>query len=572
MTRGRIRRSTARAAAGLVLLSTLGTGCYAGLPGEGDANTAGDDQGEDPSDDVMAQCQGDPSPGATPLRRLTSFEYDNTVADLLGDDSRPSSAFVSDAAAGGFDTHAATQPLSQLQAEHYMDAAEALAATAVVDRDALLNCDLLDVGFDACAERFIDDFGRRAFRRPLTDEERDAWWGLYTEANAAHGYTEAIELLVQAFLQAPSFLYRVELGTTPAGPELTEGSAVRLSDYEMASRLSYLLWASMPDDALLDQAEAGQLGTPEELEAQARRMLDDPRARRAVTEFHAQWLRLHEVEHVTKDPVAYPEYDEQIRAWSARQTRMFVEHVVFDGEGDLGTLLTADYGYLNEPLAEFYGVDTDVVGDTLRRVQLDPERRAGLLTQASLLSVLGKPDQSSPVLRGAFVRDAFLCQPLPAPPPDVDTTLPDIEPGVSTRERLSRHSEDPACAGCHTLIDPVGFGLEHYDGVGRWRDQDQGLEIDASGELLGTDDIDGAFDGAVQLAHALASSEQVQGCFVRQWFRFAQARAETDDDACSLAVLDEAFVNSEQNIVELLVAQTQTDAFAYRPAIAAVGD
>jgi hypothetical protein len=204
-------------------------------------------------------------------------------------------------------------------------------------------------------------------------------------------------------------------------------------------------------------------------------------------------------------------------------------------------------------------------------VALDPARRAGFLTHASVLSVLAKPDQSSPVHRGKFIRERLLCQTLPPPPNDVEIKPPAVRPGIPTRRRFEQHSADPSCSGCHLLMDPIGFGFEHYDGVGLFRERDQGAPVDASGEILGSGDADGPFDGAVELAHRLAESEEVRSCVVMQWFRFGYGRAEQADDQCSMAELERAFAESGHNIKALLLALTQTDAFRYRSAAAVDG-
>jgi hypothetical protein len=237
---------------------------------------------------------------------------------------------------------------------------------------------------------------------------------------------------------------------------------------------------------------------------------------------------------------------------------------VFDGAGDLDTMLTADYSFVDAGLAELYGV-TGVDGDELVRVDLDPTQRAGLLTQASLLALTGKPDQSSPVQRGKFVRERLLCESLPEPPPGVDTTPPTVDPDATTRERFDQHSSDPTCAACHVLIDPIGFGFEHYDGIGRFRAMDGGSPVDASGEIVGMDD--GTFEGAIELSELLAGSEQVRTCFVKTWFTYAHGRAPVEDDECTTDELAIVFDDEEHDVRSLLVALTRTEAFLYRPAI-----
>jgi hypothetical protein len=285
-----------------------------------------------------------------------------------------------------------------------------------------------------------------------------------------------------------------------------------------------------------------------------------------VANFNRQWLQLGDVDVLDKDAVAYPEFDDTLGASMKAETLALLEHVVFDGAGDLDTMLTADYSFVDSALAELYGV-SGVGGDTLTRVDLDPQQRAGLLTQASVLALTGKRDQSSPVQRGKFVRERLLCESLPEPPPDVDTTPPTVDPNATTRERFDQHSSDPTCAACHSLIDPIGFGLEHYDGIGRWRAMDGGVPVDASGEIVGMDD--GTFDGAIELSKKLAGSEQVRACFVDTWFTYAYGRAPVEDDGCTTDELALAFEDAERDVRSLLVALTRTEAFLYRPALEA---
>jgi hypothetical protein len=451
--------------------------------------------------------------------------------------------------------------VTQLLAEQMMNAAEAISQKAVADLPALIPyCDAAVSGEDACATMFIDRFGTRAFRRPLAPAEAARFFDLFAWGRSTYDFAGGIGLVIQALLQSPHFLYRVELGT----PDPVEGDVVPLGPYEIASRLSYLLWSSMPDDELFAAADAGELATQEQIAAQARRMLDHPRARQAVANFHSQWLKLTHIETVTKDPATYPLYHDGLRSLWRQETEAFLEHVVFDGEGDVGTLLSAPYSMMNAELAAFYGVDNPPTSDVFERVELDPSSRAGILTHASLLAVNAKPNQSSPVHRGKFVREMLLCQLLPPPPNDVEIKPPDVKPGSTTRERFKEHSANPECAACHVLMDPIGFGFEHYDGIGQWRDKDQGFAVDASGSLYATRDIDGPFYGAVELAKELAVSAEVRQCVATQWFRFGYGRAEGKTDACAMHEIQGAFAASGNNIKELLVALTQTEAFLYR--------
>ncbi|EYF07456.1 DUF1592 domain-containing protein [Chondromyces apiculatus] len=514
---------------------------------------------EDAPAPVDSAC-GALSPGGAPIRRMTRFEYNNTVRDLLGDDTQPARAFVPEEEVLGYNNQAAALGVTQSLAEQYMKAAERLAEQAVVDLDTLMpGCDAEGEDALSCVDGFVRGFGRRAFRRPLDAGEVARFTELFGWGREAYDAPTGIALVIQGMLQSPHFLYRVELGM----PDPVEKDVVQLSHYEIASRLSYLLWSSMPDEALFDAAEAGQLGTPGEIRAMAERMLEDPRARPAVLEFHRQWLELKHVDLMTKDPGTYPAYEEGLRPLWLAETEAFVEHVVFDDPaGDLTTLLTAPYSFLNEDLAAFYGVPGPE-GEAFTRVDLDPAQRAGVLTHASVLATQAKPNQSSPIHRGKFVRERLLCDLVPPPPANLPIVVPEVQPGVSTRERFAQHRESLTCAGCHELMDPIGYTFEHYDGIGQWRDMDQGQPVDATGEVKRTH-ANGSFDGAIELAHHLAENEQVRQCVVSQWFRYGYGRAEKEEDHCSMVSLQQAFAESGYNIKALLVELTQTDAFRYR--------
>ncbi len=499
-------------------------------------------------------------PGKSPIRRMTRFEYDNTVRDLLGDDTHPAANFVPEEEALGFDNQAAALGVTQILAEQYMVASEGIASRVVDKLDTLLPCQPVAGEERACAAKFIAAIGPRAYRRPLEADEPDRLLAIYDWGFTEVGFTRGIELVIQAMLQSPHFLYRVEFGM----PDPVEGDVVLLSPHETASRLSYMLWSSMPDAELFQAADEGRLGTREEIEIQARRMLDDPRARLAVANFNSQWLGLSHMESMKKDPATYPNYDESLRPLWRQETLAFLDDVIFSGEGDVSTIFTATHSVMNAQLAQFYGIEGGPQTEAFERVDLDPKRAAGVLTQGSILAVTGKPNQSSPVHRGKFVRERLLCQTIPPPPNNVVVTPPDLSPDLTTRERYIEHFQNPACAGCHAKMDPIGFGFEHYDGIGLWRDDENGRPIDDTGNLIDTRNIDGPFDGVADLGKKLAQSEEVRQCVATQWFRYGYGRAEGAEDYCSMKSLQETFAQKGFNIKELLVALTQTDAFRYR--------
>ena len=469
----------------------------------------------------------------------------------------------------GFNNQAAALTSSDLLIEQYMKVAEDVSARAVLNIGALLpECDPMLDGNDTCALSFIEDFGKRAFRQPLSQTEVERLKSVFdwavNEPDLGR-FEDGIQVVIEATLQSPSFLYRAELG----GETPIEGDVVPFTSWEMATKLSYMLWNTMPDGELLAAAEADQLQTKEQIAAQATRMLEDDKARDLIRNFHTQWLLLTHMDSVTKDTGVYPAYSASLRPLWKEEIQRFIEHVILEGDGSLQTLLTADYSFMNEDLAAFYGDDVldSVTGPEFRQVQLDPDRRTGLLSAAGLMATHANINQSSPVFRGKFVRQQLMCNTLPLPPNDLVIEPPELDPNKTTKEQFEEIGANPACAGCHTLMNPIGFIFEHYDGVGQWRDQQNGKDIDAVGEVVQTDDIDGEYDGAIELASALAGSTQVQECVSSQWFRFAYNRTVTQEDSCSVEQLNDVFRSSNFNVRALLVALTQTNAFLYRRAV-----
>ncbi len=499
------------------------------------------------------------------MRRLTRFEYNNTVRDLLGDTTRPADAFPPEEIGNGFGNDANALSVSRLLAEQYVTAAKGIAERFVADTaryTATLGCDPA-AGENACAETFIEGFGASAYRRPLGPAEKAHLVALYGQVRALSlDFKTAIGAVIQACLQAPAFLYRVEFGTAAAGST----TVLKIDDFEMASRLSYFLWGTLPDAALLTAARAKQLGTPAEVRAQAERMLGDARARDVVRYFHETLFGLAGVERISKNPQQFPEFTVQIPGLLKQETERFLDYVIWEGAGDVKTLLTANYSFMNAELAGYYGVSgrpNAPRGSSFERIDLEPSRSAGFLTQAGLLASLTPGTQTNPVLRGLFVRKNLLCNPPPPPPPALMVKEPSPDPTLTTRERFKAHSADPSCYACHRMLDPVGFTFEHYDAVGRWRDTDNGKPIDATGEIIETD-VAGPVANAVELAGKLAQSHEVEQCMVRNWLTYSYGRGETADDACTRASLELAFAQSGGRIKDLLVALTQTDAFLYR--------
>ncbi|MBL9022187.1 MAG: DUF1592 domain-containing protein [Myxococcales bacterium] len=511
--------------------------------------------GDAPAPPVNEACAA-VSPGPSPLRRLTRWEYDQTVHDLLGDTSQPARSFVPEAIQFGFDNGALGATLSAVVVEQYEAAANQLAHTAAADLPGLLGCDPAGAAEEACVTAFVDRFGRRAFRRPLTADERSRFLAFFQSTRATQTPALAVEMLVSAVLQSPHFLYRIELGM----PDPTAEGVVRLTDYEVASRLSYLFWGSMPDEELFAAAESGALSDSAGIRAQAERMLQDERGARAIRNFFEQWSGARDLDKIERgDP-----YSPEIAGLQREELGLFADDVVRRQDGRLETLFTSPATFLNDELATFYGLDAPGSTD-LVRVELDPERYPGILTRGAPLALLAHPGQPSIVRRGKFLLEQVMCSPPPPPPCNADTSLPPIDPMATAREQLETKTSVEPCKSCHAVINPPGFALDHFDELGRWRDDEHGLSIDTSGQLVGTDAA-GPFAGHTELIDRMATSEEARACMVTHWFRYAFGRDATTEDACTVDDVELRFAETDGDMKELLVALTQTDAFLYRKA------
>ena len=494
--------------------------------------------------------------GPRPLYRLTRREYNNTVRDLLQDATQPADDFPDDRDRSFLFRRAglvATQDADLLRT-----AAETLAKTAIKTPATLLPCDPA-TGEDACAAKFISDFGKRAYRRPLSDGEITRLTAFYQNARTAQKMTfnDAIETLLEGILQSPAFLYHWE--APDLAPKLS-GAAVQLGPYDVASRLSYFIWGTMPDAALFDAAAAGKLGSDADITAQARRMLADDKAKDAATAFFREWLELDDIAPLPKDAKAYPDYNDALKGALVDGTDAFAESVLFEGGGKLETLLTADYTFSNQVLAKVYG--NSASGTTFSKTMLDTSQRLGLLTEPAFLTLAGSPDGSNPVKRGKAVYTKLLCGVLPPPPPNVPPAKP-ATAGGTTRQRFTEHDQNECAKGCHLLMDPLGYAFEHYDGIGRYRTMDNGQPVDSTG-TVNIDGKDQTFADAVELTKILSTSSNVRDCFAKQWFRFAVGRTETDGDAPSIASIATAFATNQFDMRDLAPAIAASRSFRFR--------
>jgi hypothetical protein len=498
-------------------------------------------------------------PGRVTLRRLNRAEYNNTVRDLLGVDAKPADAFPADGAGGGgFDNNADTLFVPAVLMEQYLRA-----ATDVLDKAdpaRLFTVRPADGVAERKAARLnVERFATRAFRRPAGDEEVDRYLALY-DAAAARGsaFEPAVKLALRAVLVSPAFLFRIE-EDRPAGEPYEVGQ------YELASRLSYFLWSSMPDDELMRLAAEGRLHDPAVLDQQARRMLADPKSRAMAESFAAQWLGVRSLEAVVRpDKRKFPEYTPALRDAMVQEAVLLVDSV-FRDDASLLRLVDADYTFVNEDLARLYGIP-NVSGPEMRRVALTDPNRGGILSLAGVLTATSYPRRTSPVLRGRWVLDDLLGVPPPPPPPDV-LQLPEDAKGddgkpLTLRQRVERHRADPSCASCHARMDPIGFGLENFDAIGRWRDTDEGAPVDSAGVLVSGE----SFNGPAELKRVIATAKRDP--FVRhlteKLLAYALGRGIEYYDEAAVTRVTDALATSDYRSGVLVAEIVKSFPFRYR--------
>lgn len=497
------------------------------------------------------------SPGPRALRRLTAAEYTATLKDLFGDASVPLTTVFSDPNVLGFSVDSHALVVQGLNAQQLMDQAESVAKWAVTTHlDKLTSCTSMDA---TCRQSFIRDFGKRAHRAPLSDADVATYEKLFT---AEATFNDGVEAVTSAMLQSPYFLYRQELGTAASG-------GFQLSSHELASALSYLFTGTMPDAELAAAAESGALSQPAELEKQAERLLQSPKGREAVYGFMKGWLGLGKLETIAKDDTVFKLTD-SLRKSMGDETRRLIEESVFTQNGSFLSLLTTPSSYVNKELATHYGLaNAGSMSDQMMPVTFAAnERDGGLLAQGSLLTALSTASESSPVQRGKMVRTRLLCQDLPPPPPNVDTTLKPATGAKTTREHFAAHTQNPVCATCHKMMDPIGFGFEHYDAFGRRREQENGQAIDASGSVVGGPNGDAPFDGLPGLNQYLTTqaADTVNACMVRYWSYFAFGSAGWSEDQCTYDTINEQAKADDFALKSVVKAIVKTARFSRRVA------
>lgn len=513
-----------------------------------DSDTETDGEPEAPPEDVDLVLESQ-------SRRMTQAELDNTLEDLLGDLTRPARQFLSEDEHTPFDNDYHLQLVSRA----YVESMEVLSidvATRLIEsperRDLVVPCTPTGPGDEACFRQFIESFGRLALRRPLTAEEVDAYATLQsfaTEVNPAvdNDFYTAVALVISAIIQDPEFLYRLEAGTPTTDP-----GVFKLTDLELAARISYLLWGSTPDDALLADAEAGLLSDPADRAQVIERMLDDEKAQRQLYRWHAMWLGYRGIPHEATLVEAFN-----------RETTALIDRVVFQERASYLELFTAGETYVDGFLAEHYGFDPPAGGEGWVTY---PEDRAGILSHGSVLASFSKFTDTSPTQRGILIQERLQCSPIPRPPPEVDSDNPPGNPDDPTackEERYLAHQEIASCAGCHSLMDPIGMGLENYDIGGVYRATDEGkpeCTITGQGELPGV----GTFSGPKQLAERIVESGRLERCVAQQYLTYATGRAIEADEAPAIDRVLQSFAEQGYDFRQMMVELAADELFGFR--------
>lgn len=539
-----------------------GSGAAAGASGSasnGSASNSSAGNGATGGEPVFVACDGSPQSQAQGLtarrvRRLSRREYTNVVSDLLGAKAQQEAlaALPAEPSVGGFDNQAAALFVSPSLQENVADLAAQLATES--DPTTLAPC-ATAVGSTACLQTFIRSFAQKAYGRPLTDAE-------FTAANTlgalGQDYATQVRLIVEMVLQSPHTLYTSELGAEDVAPSTTP---VPLTPYELASQLSFLLTGTRPDAALLSAAQSTGLKTAADIQKEVDRLLPTPQGQAQLARFIAGWLDIGPMSEVPKSTEVYPQFTTGIAAAMQQEFDQFVSAQLNGGNGTLSSFFTGTSTNVPAALKTIYGTDLLASGP-------DPQHRKGILSLPAVLAYNSSDISSGPVQRGLLIRRQLLCQTVPPPPASVlqqlatmpvDTT----DTTQTTRQKFESHLTQPSCAACHATFDPIGFGMEDMDGLGRFRTMENGLPVDSSGELTGTD-VDGPFEGPAALAVKLSQSKTVAACMVNHFFNFAQSRDPVKSDQCVVKDWSDKFAAGGGRINDLVSAYVAHQNFVYR--------
>lgn len=527
---------------------------------------------------------GGPAPTAVPIRRLTNTEYTQAVADLFTRQVKadgtiyaaftiPAPSFIPDAKVFGFLNISSAQSASQVLLEQYEGAAQMVALgdnqsphvwTGVAANPTLLTgCDAATRTELTCAQPYLYDLAKRAYRRPLTEAEKTALWGLFS--NPAGGtYPNRLALAIEGILLSPNFIFRPELGDRM---KTVSAGIVQLTPWEMASRLSFFVNGSAPDGELAAAADSGALGDVAEVRTQAMRLLGLARSQTNLVKMHEEWLGIDSINALTKNGSAFPGFTSITAAEMGLETRTFVQKVMFDQGGTFNDLLLSSYTFGNGDIADLYGATYPGPDRTMFvKIDLNPAQRKGLLTQLSLMATLAKDspvqDLGTAIRRGKFVLQQILCRAVAEPDPALVATFQPLDLTKTTRAQAGVHETSPICAGCHAAIDPLGLPFEKYDMIGRWRETDKGMAIDVSGQIgdPGTNANPVRFNGVPELAQIVATRAETRACYLQQWFQFSSGKLVAAPDLPYLDWLTQKFTPT-QKLVDLVVTLVTSDSF-----------
>jgi hypothetical protein len=542
-------------------------GCYRGSDGGAggatDSATGGTDSSPGSATESDSAETGESEPPEdsnlvpeSMARRMTPQELDNTLEDLIDDNSQPARTVLNEPDYNPFDNDYTIQNPSTALIESLEVMAQDVASRLATDQArlaTLVPCEPSGPDDEACLRQFVEQFGRRAMRRPLSEDEINAYLSLQSYATESNDYVEndfytAVGLIVQAVVQDPEFLYRIEVGTPT-----TEDGIARLTEWEVASRMSFLLWGSTPDDQLLADAEAGMLSDAEGRRAATERLLQGPRAREQMHRYHSMWLGYRGI----------PVSTELVNAFSD-ETSALIDRVIFDDDTPYSTLFTMDETYINDTLAQHYGLPSPGGGQDW--VAYGNSGRSGILGHGSVLAAFSKFNDTSPTQRGIFVRTRLTCIPVPDPPPDVDVDNEPVDPenpDACKEERYAAHREIASCAACHDQFDPIGLGLENYNIEGAFRESDNGrpeCTISGDGALPGI----GNFNGPAELAQRLTESGYLEPCALEHYLAFAYGRALLDGEDEHVDAFLTTFEEVDYSFAGLLTEFVAADVFGYR--------
>jgi hypothetical protein len=506
---------------------------------------------------LKADCDGLKDPGRVTLRRLNRAEYNNTVRDLLGVNFQPAKDFPADDVGYGFDNNGDVLSMPPILMEKYLAAAEQVVEKAFAAPELRQRIFIRRPFERGGAAEILRAFASRAYRRPATPEEVKRLLSFVREArNAGDSPEEGIKTALTAVLASPHFLFRVELDRDAADPK---AAGQPVSEWELASRLSYFLWSSMPDEELFRHARENTLRKPEVLQAQVKRLLRDPKARALADNFASQWLQTRNLAGFNPNPKQFPTWGPALRDAMLRETELFFLDVVREDRSILD-FLDGEHTFLNERLARHYGVK-GVKGDEFRRVSLKGTPRAGVLTQASVLAVTSNPTRTSPVKRGKFILDNILGTPPPPPPPDVEELKEGEELKGTLRQRMEQHRANPSCASCHARMDPLGFGFENFDAIGAWRTHEGKHAIDASGVLPGGE----SFKGPAGLRAVLRGKKDLFArCLAEKLLTYALGRGVERADRCFVEEIARNLAKEEYRFSALVHEIVKSDPFQKR--------